>query len=157
MSDATFPTLRDRTRVCVIEPNDPSEDSIDDCSTCSTVVTVENLDCTTDSEPDIGAQEFLNFADWAFGPNGFRRLQILACGDFSYGGRYHHQSIMLYRATHLESADSKSFDLHQRKESTPLFEILDDLHSGTVDSPEDIMEFLTACPVDDLIEHPGGF
>lgn len=28
------------------------------------------------------------FADWAFGPDGFPRLQVLASGDFSYGNRF---------------------------------------------------------------------
>ena len=28
------------------------------------------------------------FADWAFGPDGFPNLKILASGDFSYGDRF---------------------------------------------------------------------
>ena len=33
-------------------------------------------------------EELEAFANWAFGPNGFPRLQVLASGDFSYGNRF---------------------------------------------------------------------
>lgn len=33
-------------------------------------------------------KELEAFANWAFGPHGFPRLQVLASGDFSYGGRF---------------------------------------------------------------------
>lgn len=33
-------------------------------------------------------KELETFANWAFGPNGFPRLQVLASGDFSYGNRF---------------------------------------------------------------------
>lgn len=33
-------------------------------------------------------QKLEAFADWAFGPDGFPRLQVLASGDFSYGNRF---------------------------------------------------------------------
>ncbi|KAG9228716.1 hypothetical protein BJ875DRAFT_547533 [Amylocarpus encephaloides] len=45
----------------------------------------------------IEARELHNFADWAFGPHGVPRLQVLEYGDFSYGDRYAHQNTILQR------------------------------------------------------------
>ena len=33
-------------------------------------------------------KELEAFTDWAFGPDGFLHLQVLASGDFSYGNRF---------------------------------------------------------------------
>ncbi|KAA8652800.1 uncharacterized protein ATNIH1004_001705 [Aspergillus tanneri] len=41
--------------------------------------------------------DFDEFAQWAFGENGFSSLQILAYGDFSYRGRYSTTNILLCR------------------------------------------------------------
>ncbi|KAL1965854.1 hypothetical protein VTN77DRAFT_4987 [Rasamsonia byssochlamydoides] len=37
------------------------------------------------------------FAQWAFGHKGFRSLQVLAFGDFSYNGRYSRGNVLLCR------------------------------------------------------------
>lgn len=36
-----------------------------------------------------------DFAHWAFGPDGFQSLRVLAFGDFSYSGRYRHGNVLL--------------------------------------------------------------
>ena len=43
------------------------------------------------------ARELLNFAAWAFGPNGFPALQVLAHGDFSYGNHCAERNTLLCR------------------------------------------------------------
>jgi hypothetical protein len=43
------------------------------------------------------AEEFVNFADWAFGPSGLPALQILAFGDFSFEDRYQNQQFLVHR------------------------------------------------------------
>lgn len=37
------------------------------------------------------------FAQWAFGPNGYPELQVLAYGDFSHEGRYERHKLLLCR------------------------------------------------------------
>jgi hypothetical protein len=46
--------------------------------------------------PEISAA-FDRFAQWAFGPSGFRSLQVLVLGDFSYRGRYSWGNVLLCR------------------------------------------------------------
>ena len=43
------------------------------------------------------AEEFVKFADWAFGPDGLPALQILAFGDFSFEDRYQDQQFLMHR------------------------------------------------------------
>ncbi|KAJ5640339.1 uncharacterized protein N7484_008201 [Penicillium longicatenatum] len=43
------------------------------------------------------AHEFLQFAEWAFGPTGLTRLQVLALGDFSHENRYHRQQFLVQK------------------------------------------------------------
>ncbi|KAF2121048.1 hypothetical protein BDV96DRAFT_595428 [Lophiotrema nucula] len=38
------------------------------------------------------------FVEWAFGPEGIPSLRIIACGDFSYDGRYEDSRILLCRS-----------------------------------------------------------
>lgn len=47
-----------------------------------------------DEEKDLEA-----FADWAFGPNGFPRLQVLVSGDFSYKNRFIDTYTLWYKET----------------------------------------------------------
>jgi hypothetical protein len=42
-------------------------------------------------------KEVLDFADWAFGPNGLPRLEVLAFGDFAYEERYQKQRFLARR------------------------------------------------------------
>jgi hypothetical protein len=49
------------------------------------------------SAPISEAEEFVNFADWAFGSMGLPALQILAFGDFSFEGRYQNQQFLVHR------------------------------------------------------------
>ncbi|MCJ1395106.1 hypothetical protein MMC18_007987 [Xylographa bjoerkii] len=42
-------------------------------------------------------QDLYDFAEWAFGPEGFPKLQILAFGDFCYKGRFDAFNVLLRR------------------------------------------------------------
>ncbi|KAK7755480.1 hypothetical protein SLS62_002410 [Diatrype stigma] len=44
-------------------------------------------------------KEFRQFIEWAFGPQGVSSLQIVAYGDFAYGGRDPYQNIVLCRSS----------------------------------------------------------
>ncbi|KAJ5642317.1 hypothetical protein N7490_006317 [Penicillium lividum] len=43
------------------------------------------------------ASEFIQFAEWAFGPTGLTALRVLALGDFSHESRYHSQQFLFHR------------------------------------------------------------
>lgn len=43
-------------------------------------------------------KEFRQFAEWAFGAQGVSSLQVVAYGDFAYGGRKAHRNIVLCRS-----------------------------------------------------------
>ncbi|KAJ5318300.1 hypothetical protein N7476_004720, partial [Penicillium atrosanguineum] len=49
------------------------------------------------SAPISEAEEFVDFADWAFGSKGLPALQILAFGDFSFEDRYQNQQFLMHR------------------------------------------------------------
>lgn len=46
--------------------------------------------------PALGTS-FVEFAQWAFGPDGIRSLRLLAYGDFSYEGRFAEASLLFCR------------------------------------------------------------
>lgn len=56
-----------------------------------------SLFCKTKAR-QIPTPELDEFATWAFGSEGIQSLQVIACGDFSYGGRYSNGNICLGRA-----------------------------------------------------------
>ena len=73
----------------------------------------------------------LEFARWAFGPQGLPKLRILAFGDFCYGGRYQETNVFLRRQG---LYPPNGFSLTSRE---------DVINSSGVDGPFD---FLSACP-----------
>ncbi|KAJ5369964.1 uncharacterized protein N7496_006056 [Penicillium cataractarum] len=55
-------------------------------------------DVTSTSSPLCTvADEFIHFAEWAFGPTGLPNLRVLAFGDFSFGSRYENQQCLFRR------------------------------------------------------------
>ncbi|PYI05844.1 hypothetical protein BO78DRAFT_461606 [Aspergillus sclerotiicarbonarius CBS 121057] len=78
-------------------------------------------------------EEIYDFAQWAFSADGLPNLQVLAWGDFSYGGRYSKFNLLL----------CKSDDGYQ-----PL------TASNTVpwNIVQDNLDMLAACPLDDILE-----
>lgn len=64
---------------------------------------------------DENIQEFLRFANWAFGAEGLPDLRVLAWGDFSHEGRYPRHNLLLCKAEigyrTLTKADVTCWDL----------------------------------------------
>ena len=95
--------------------------------------------------------EYLGFAEWAFGPTGIRNLKVLAIGDFSFRNRYFNQQILLWRNSKFPV--KKTHSLH------PIHS--DYFHVASVDDfsfREDIsgeeFDFLGACPEESLMDSP---
>ncbi|MCJ1271703.1 hypothetical protein MMC22_011608 [Lobaria immixta] len=49
-------------------------------------------------------KEVETFADWAFGPDGFPRLEVLASGDFSHGNRFAATQMLWCRQGHVSES-----------------------------------------------------
>jgi hypothetical protein len=60
------------------EPFESSRTGLSDDSDASGAISSESAEI----------KEVLDFADWAFGPNGLPKLEVLAFGDFSYQERH---------------------------------------------------------------------
>jgi hypothetical protein len=83
--------------------------------------------------------EVLNFAEWAFSPDGLPDLKILAYGDFSNEGRWAKYNMLLCRdQSPLEQMGSK-------------FRVLIDLDTFYWDLIDDNMDMLAACPADPIM------
>ncbi len=77
------------------------------------------------------------FADWAFGPDGFPRLQVLASGDFSYGKRFADTQTLWCR----DSGGPRSDKTWRTVKDS------DDAENELIDAN---MDMLSACPVSPL-------
>ena len=93
----------------------------------------------------------LQFANWAFGPDGLLGLQVLAFGDFSYDGRFHNHNHFFCRHTwSIRNPEDDSLQQSNdelilkfrpiRENDRELWELID---QNT--------EFLEACPTDPII------
>ncbi|KAL9045961.1 MAG: hypothetical protein Q9214_001091 [Letrouitia sp. 1 TL-2023] len=87
-------------------------------------------------------KELEAFADWAFGPNGFPRLQVLVSGDFSYGNRF----VDTHRLWCRETRCSTSRRTWRAVERSDIAE------NELIDANMDMM---SACPVSPLFYNYG--
>lgn len=87
-------------------------------------------------------KELEAFADWAFGPDGFPCLQVLASGDFSYGNRFAGTQTLWCRNT----CSSRSRKTRSRK-TWRAVEESDIAEKELIDANMDMM---SACPVSPL-------
>jgi hypothetical protein len=83
--------------------------------------------------------EVYQFAEWAFGPHGFPKLQIVAYGDFSHENRHASKNTLLCRR-------APSPELEHVRYQAILYR---DWHRMKVD--DGYLEVLGACPVDYLL------
>ena len=106
----------------------------------------DNISERADAQFSQTMPELLEFADWAFGPEGLPQLEILAYGDFSYQGRQPNtllcrpqglKQIMAGRKTTLAS---KSPYRQVTKEDVRLWKVV-----------QDNLDLLEACPEDYLL------
>ncbi|KAE8155390.1 hypothetical protein BDV40DRAFT_283846 [Aspergillus tamarii] len=128
-----------------------SNGTTDDCSCCSTIWDPAHREIAAGSlVVSPSAQEFLAFADWAFGPTGLPTLQVLAFGDFSHGERYRRQQFMVGRNTWV-----KRFRGDTYAEDRPYFYPVAPTDALIWDGllPNGL-EFLSACPISGLFESP---
>jgi hypothetical protein len=73
------------------------------------------------------------FADWAFGVDGFQNLQVLAFGDFSYDGRYSKYNVLLCRSEHGYQKLTR--------DQVPYWDLI-----------QSHMDMLEACPYDNIFD-----
>lgn len=97
----------------------------------------------TDSHPCSGQEvtlrpDLCRLAEWAFGPRGVASLQIIAYGDFAYGGRGDSQNLCLCKGTD----EGKRFQLIAV--SDPAWK----------DVQHKYRNVLEACPAEPLFEEP---
>ena len=96
----------------------------------------------TDEDKELEA-----FADWAFSPEGFPALQVLASGDFSYGDRFAESQTLWCRNT-LQSSEEEDEQTKSWRPVSPR----DIAENELVDAN---MDMLSACAVSPLI-YPHG-
>jgi len=82
------------------------------------------------------------FAEWAFGPGGIPSLHVIACGDFSFGGRYTSTNVLLCRRTHSLTQEQQDLGCNYRHLTRN-----DRLLREMVDRFRHVLE---ACPTDSL-------
>ena len=92
-----------------------------------------------------------NFAYWAFSPYGLPNLQVLAYGDFSYGGRYVEDTFVFGRDGFVQSSEKWKFLAADPKLDTDVgFSLLGKNERNEVMARYG--DFLEACPVDPLVQ-----
>jgi len=108
-----------------------------------------------DSSISSEAEDFLSFAEWAFGPTGFPALQVLAFGDFSHQYQYERQQFLVQRKHREPHLSRQGYGGTKRQERDLNFWPADASDSSVWDSiPIDGPEFLSACPESGLIDSP---
>lgn len=91
-----------------------------------------------------------NLASWAFGPDGLPNLQVLAYGDFSYGGRYVEDTFVFGRDGFVQSSEKLNKLAAVPKLDTDVgFSLLGKKERNEVMARYG--DFLEACPVDPLV------
>ncbi|KAJ5855206.1 hypothetical protein N7455_009154 [Penicillium solitum] len=102
------------------------------------------------------AEDFVSFAEWAFGPGGLPALQVLAFGDFSHGDRYRRQQFLMRRACPAWDSDGKGLAGLTCDDTTRLpFRPADMADPSIWDEVSvDGARFLSACPGGGLMESP---
>jgi hypothetical protein len=102
------------------------------------------------------AEDFVSFAEWAFGPRGLPALQVLAFGDFSHGDRYSGQQFLLRRAYPAWEYGSKSVAVDTCDDTMRLpFRPAEMADVSIWDGVSvDGARFLSACPEAGLMESP---
>ncbi|EED22735.1 hypothetical protein TSTA_062230 [Talaromyces stipitatus ATCC 10500] len=95
----------------------------------------------------MAVSHLLSLANWAFGPNGIKTLNILAYGDFSCGDRYKKQQAILVRA----DPDAGPISMSTASKRRPYRIVLH--HSDFFDKHVGAHETISACPLETLIDN----
>jgi hypothetical protein len=132
-----------------------SEEDQPDANTSDTILSDDDGSGSDISSGSDGSSmplsEFLQFAQWAFGPEGFPVLQILAFGDLSYQGRFARHNVLLCRNTPTSDTD---LGLHQRDRAAckPTFRRMTKKDITLWDLINDYSRVLNACPTDPILK-----
>ena len=102
----------------------------------------------SDESSRLLAQLF-SFAQWAFGPEGFPVLEILAFGDFSYQGRFSRHTLLLCRDT--SSTSPANLDSIQQGTATT-FRNMRKNDRALWDLLNRNADFLETCPTDSIVD-----
>ena len=86
---------------------------------------------------EVEDKELRAFADWAFGPNGFPNLQVIATGDFSHGNRFQDTRTLWCRSSNDSSKQARWRPVEPE----------DIAEKELIDAN---MDMLSACPVSPL-------
>lgn len=107
------------------------------------------------------ADSFIDFAEWAFGPEGLPHLQVLAIGDFSHKSRYELHQLLMVRKTSIKQYPEECFEklganasCFDRNECFDIVNALDRDTCAQIEKPD--WEFLSSCPSDNLLDSPFG-
>ncbi|KAJ5775836.1 uncharacterized protein N7511_000847 [Penicillium nucicola] len=102
------------------------------------------------------AEDFVSFADWAFGPDGLPALQVLAFGDFSHGDRYRDQQFLIRRNCSSCDCDGKGRAGLACDDTTRLPFCVANMKDPSIwdGAVVDGARFLSACPGGGLMESP---
>ncbi|KAJ5111890.1 hypothetical protein NUU61_001520 [Penicillium alfredii] len=115
----------------------------------------DHVEMDTPSAPSE-TEDFVAFAEWAFGPSGLPALQVLAFGDFSHNDRYPGQQFLVRRKGQPGQCSGKGSDpsVCNNPNGFPFC-------PASMDDPSiwdrvslDGARLLTACPGGGLIESP---
>lgn len=101
-------------------------------------------------------QDFVSFAEWAFGPDGLPALQVLAFGDFSHGDRYRSQQFLMRRVYSSSEGGGKELAGLACDDTTRLPFCSADMSDPSIwdGAMVDGARFLSACPGGGLMESP---
>jgi hypothetical protein len=96
--------------------------------------------------------ELLEFANWAFGPDGLPTLQVLAFGDFSYDGRFNDIHNYLF-CRHTWSIRNPENSISQPEEDELIlkFRLVRENDRELWDLIDRNIDFLGACPTDSIM------
>jgi hypothetical protein len=84
----------------------------------------------------------IEFADWVFGKDGIKSLEVLAIGDFSHHGRFRANNSLLCRCK------------QDTRDQTAAFRPVVETDISLCSFIHRNMDFLTACPVEPIFEYP---
>jgi hypothetical protein len=140
--------LEDDTSDDNMYPDNISERNLSDADASADRPVFEVND-TADSDPSSTKLEALfSFANWAFGPEGFPVLDILAFGDFSYQGRFSKYNLLLCR----DKSSSSPANPHSARKGTALtFRKVRKNDRALWDLLKRNSDFLEACPTDPIL------
>lgn len=104
------------------------------------------------------AEEFLSFAEWAFGPMGLPNLQVLAFGDFSHNDQFQKQQFLTRRGFCEKERRYKDYQRRACGHEPTLSQSFYAANPADISIWENLRvdgaRFLSACPASGLIQSP---